>query len=1442
MLNLDKTHKAIANAMISDQFSLRRKLKRITEKSVQENSQAFNKNGLNSELNEKKNLLLKQFEHALETSITKRKSRKVSHTISYPESLPVSQKVSELKKLIRDNQLIIVAGETGSGKSTQLPKLCLELGLAEGGMIGHTQPRRIAARTLTARISEELSRDIPNAEQESLVACKVRFSDSVKQTTQIKLMTDGMLLAEIQNDAYLENYQCIIIDEAHERSLNIDFLLGFLKRLLNKRKDLKVIITSATIDVDKMSKHFDNAPIFEVSGRSFPVDIHYLDYESSVDDEQAYLENNDIPLSDVLEKVLSSEFSSSKSYLAQDILVFLATENEIRQYSKLLRKHFNKRIDVLPLYGRMPLAQQREIFSPKSKNRRVILASNVAETSVTVPSIGFVIDLGKARISRYSARTKVQQLPIEKVSQASANQRAGRCGRIAPGVCIRIYSQEDFEARPKFTQPEIQRTNLASVILKMESMNLGRIEKFPLLDIPDKKLVKDAYKLLFELEAINKHEKLTNVGKQMASLPIEPRFSRMLIEAIKLNCLEEVLVIVCGLSVNDPRQRPQEYAKQADAKHIMFKHKQSDFLGFYKLWHLLEDQRRSLTNSKFKRFCEDHFIAWNNVREWREMHRQLLLQLRAMHLKGKFKLHEKEFTKQTFQTLVEGEQEESTKGKDELKAGSKYLYQTVHKAILKGCLSYVAQLSEGYAYNGTTNRQLYIFPASSLMKQTPAWIMSAQLIETSRLYAHCCAEIQSEWIIEQGQHLLSKKLFEPYWSKKRGCVQAYQQLAIGGLIVEARKPIKVSMDMSKELRTDLQDIFIQAALIERRYFKAPELLKENWRAIDKVKELEQKLRRVDLLPEDYDIVNFYKEKIPDDILDIRSFESWIKKQDKNLLSLNEDWLLSSNKLKDQISSNANPANVQVELVEKYPDYLPNTSIAIACKYVFDPLLEEDGLNIFVRFDQLNQLNQNTVDWLVPGLLREKCEALIKTLPKSLRKQCLPVQGTVDTCLTRINFGQGDLLTVLANELKRIIASPIDRNDFQQEKLPKHLRCHITVIDDNNKIMAKAWDLNALRKTLRGQLSNHIIESKLANEAKVRPVLENKNNSNKQRNSFLQVGKEFKTWNFEDIEQEVFFDKKIVNNSRKTPENSEQVSEQVPEKVPEQVIQQKYRVKMYSALKSHETYVTLQYLDSFEEAAKVHAIGQCCLMALSTSAMKRDIKKQFFKKNTAALKLFSAGDHTQIFEDLYNALINQVFFIDEAIENAKDKNKGIVQALPLLVYRQSDFESRLDKGKAVLYEHAQKLFDILDDIADKVYQLRQSLSKPASDLRRKHMKMIESHLLYLIRPNFISETPLVMLLRYPLYIEGMLIRLSRLQGNIDRDQALQNQIDDYREAFKRALAQYKSGELLVADMQKTVIEFPCYLEEFALSQFAQNKKTLMPVSAKILEQNLAKLAS
>ena len=937
----------------------------------------------------------------------------VKKPIVFPESLPVSQRKAEIQKLLSEHQVIVVAGETGSGKTTQLPKMCLELGFGNLGMIGHTQPRRIAARSVATRIAEELETELGG-----LVGYKVRFNDQISDDTQIKLMTDGILLAEIQNDRFLNQYSCLIIDEAHERSLNNDFILGYLKQLLPRRRDLKLIITSATIDVERFSKHFNNAPIIEVSGRTYPVEVRYRPVAEEDDQDQ-------------LQGILNA-VDELQAEGRGDILIFMNGEREIRDTAEALQKQNLKHTEILPLFARLSAQEQNKIFHPSGLNR-IVLATNVAETSLTVPGIKYVIDPGTARISRYSYRTKVQRLPIEPISQASANQRKGRCGRVSEGICIRLYSEEDFNSRPEFTDPEILRTNLASVILQMTALGLDDIEAFPFVDAPDKRHIQDGIKLLKELGAfetiqtkLGEKRRLTTIGRQLAQLPVDPRLAKMLLSAVDFGSVYEVMIIVSALSIQDPRERPTEKQQASDEKHRRFADKKSDFLAFLNLWNYVQEQQKALTKNQFRRQCQKDFLNYLRIREWQDIYQQIRLAVREMGLP------------------INSEKAE---------------YQQIHTALLSGLLSHIGlKEAEKQQYLGARNAHFAIFPNSVLFKKQPKWVMAAELVETSKLWGRMVAEIEPEWIEPLAEHLIKKSYSEPRWSKSRGAVIADEKVTLYGVPIVAARPVNygaIDPTVSRE-------IFIQSALVEGDWNTKHKFFKENQRLVREVEELEHKSRRRDILVDDRTLFEFYDQRIGTEVVSQKHFDTWWKKaqqKDPELLNFERSFLI----------------NDDAEQVSKldFPNFWYQGNLKLKLTYQFEPGTDADGVTVHIPLPLLNQVEMTGFDWQIPGLREELVIALIKSLPKSYRRNFVPAPNYAQAFLSRAEPLEKPLLDTLIYELRRMTGVTVEAEHWNWEQIPSHLKMTFRVVDENGKKIAESMNLDELKFNLKDRVQESI---------------------------------------------------------------------------------------------------------------------------------------------------------------------------------------------------------------------------------------------------------------------------------------------------------------------------------------------------------------------------------
>lgn len=934
--------------------------------------------------------------------------------IAYPPELPVSEKRDDILEALTHHQVVIMAGETGSGKTTQLPKLCLELGLGQRGLIGHTQPRRLAARNVASRLAEELA--VPLGET---VGYQMRFNDHTTDATRIKLMTDGILLAEIQHDPLLMRYDCLIIDEAHERSLNIDFLLGYLKQLLVKRRDLKIVITSATIDLARFARHFaaaddTPAPIIEVSGRTYPVETLYRPLVRETREEE------DLTLQEgivhAIEEITQIERQKRWFTGPRDVLIFLPGEREIRETAETLRKAQLRDTEILPLYARLSSSEQQRIFST-STGRRIVLATNVAETSLTVPGIRYVIDPGLARISRYSPRAKVQRLPIEPVSQASAEQRKGRCGRVSEGVCIRLYSEDDFIARPAYTEPELRRTNLAAVILSMLALKLGRIDDFPFLEPPDTRAVRDGFRLLHELGAVDTQDHLTGIGRKLARLPIDPRLARMVLAGATFGALREVLIVVSALAVQDPRERPAEQREAADQAHRQWSDTGSDFVGWLNLWNGFEQARDELSSSALRRWCRKQFLNYMRLREWHDTFRQL-----------------RQLAKELSLGEVHARQD------DEINE------DRLHRSLLTGLLSNLGLHAENREYQGARNRKFMLHPASGVAKRTPKWIMAGELVETTRLYAREVASIKPDWIEPAAGDLVKRSYSEPHWEKKRAQVIALEQVTLFGLPIVSRRKVHYGPIEPQESR----ELFIRHALVEGEYRTPGEFFTYNRALIGEVEALEDRARRRDILVDEETLFAFYDERIPVDIYNGKGFEHWrktIEAQDPQALFLDLDTLM------------ARDAEEVTE--QRYPDTLRIADMQLPLSYHFAPGASDDGVTVTVPALMLSTLPREALDWVVPGLRRDKAITLMKSLPKALRRQVVPIPDWVDAALEALTPGQGTMTAALSEFLRRKIGVRLNEEDWQREQLPPHLVMNIRVIDHKGKVLGEGRDLEAL---------------------------------------------------------------------------------------------------------------------------------------------------------------------------------------------------------------------------------------------------------------------------------------------------------------------------------------------------------------------------------------------
>lgn len=1128
MLDWQGLKQSLVDVMTQDRHRLNRRLQDI-EKLVK--------------LNKDATPALQKWQQQVASSqaLAERRLASIPTNINFPD-LPVCEQREKISALIAAHQVVVLAGETGSGKTTQIPKICLTLGRGVKGMIGHTQPRRIAAHTVAARIAEELQ--TPLGEK---VGYQVRFSDQSSDRTLIKVMTDGILLAELQHDRFLSRYDTIIIDEAHERSLNIDFLLGFLKQLLPRRPDLKVIITSATIDVQRFAEHFEDAPIIEVSGRTYPVEVWYRPLLETIAEDN---DNDDDQYQAIIAAVheIEAHEKTQRSTRGGDILIFMSGERDIREAANSLRKAQFQHLEIVPFYARLSLAEQQKVFAPHT-GRRIVLATNVAETSITVPGIRYVIDPGFARISRYSYRTKVQRLPIEPVSQASANQRKGRCGRVSEGICIRLYSEEDFNNRPPFTDAEILRTNLAAVILQMLQMRMGDIHKFPFLDAPDHRLINDGFKLLEELQAVDHKHQLTAIGQKLTQLAVDPRLARMLIAAQEFNCVRELLLIISALSVQDPRERPADKKQAADQFHRRFWVEHSDFGAYVKLWDYFEDLRQNLSQNQLRKQCKKEFLSYLRLREWRDVHHQLRLTLKTLGLK------------------------------ENIEPAS---YEAVHRSLLTGLLGNLGFNNEEREYLGARNRKFSIFPGSSLTKKTPKWLMAAELLETSKLYAHTVAKIEPEWALQAAEHLVKRHYFEPHYDSRSGQVMAFEKVSLYGLVLVEKRSVSYSQIDASACR----ELFIRAALVEGRYGDHPKRKRigqstkqlssassdffiHQASLIADLDDLEAKARRRDILADEQVLFDFYDERIPAHVFNYSGFEAWRKKAEQDNPSL----LFIT---REQLMRHGAEMITEVQ----FPSELEWRSMVFPLTYHFEPNHSDDGVSIHIPMSLLHQIPEQLLEWLVPGMLRDKCVNLVKTLPKNLRKHFVPVPDVVDQALQVLRPENKSLTDALAVQLKRQKGIDIPAEAWLPESLDNFYRMNIKVLDERGQCLTSGRNLVSLREQYRTQVQENI-QSAAANI---------------ERDTILQ-------WDFPRFDPAITLRRNGI------------------------------QIRAYPALVDKGSHVALQVLDHPLQAEFLSRQGIARLLVLEAATKVKYLQKELFRGQELALSVANMGSRAQLVDDV-----------------------------------------------------------------------------------------------------------------------------------------------------------------------------------------------------------------
>ncbi|KER66835.1 ATP-dependent helicase [Burkholderia cepacia] len=1299
--------------------------------------------------------------------------------ITYPESLPVSGKRDEIARAIAGHQVVIVCGETGSGKTTQLPKICLDLGRGLGaggtGLIGHTQPRRLAASSTGRRIAEELG--TPFGE---VVGYKVRFTDNLAPGASVKLMTDGILLAETQTDPLLKAYDTLIIDEAHERSLNIDFLLGYLKEILPRRPDLKLIVTSATIDADRFARHFGTderpAPVIEVSGRLYPVEMRYrpvAEDRPAVKNAEGTGGRDRVKTAREAERDLMDAIVDAVDELCRegpgDVLVFLPGEREIREAAEALRKHHPPHTEILPLFARLSAADQDKVFKA-SNARRIVLATNVAETSLTVPGIRYVVDTGLARVKRYSYRNKVEQLQVESISQAAANQRAGRCGRVADGVCIRLYEESDYQARARFTDPEILRSSLASVILRMKSLHLTAIESFPFLEPPPGRAIADGYQLLNELGAVDDDNALTPLGRELARLPLDPRVGRMILAARDQQSLREVLIIASALSVQDPRDRPIEAQEQADQAHRRFADERSEFLQWLKIWAWFEEAvAHKKSNRQLVDACRQNFLSHLRLREWRDVHSQLLTVVREHG----WRLNEVEAT-----------------------------YEQVHLALLTGLLGNLGlKADDDPHYLGARGIKFYLWPGSVLAKKAGRWVMAAELVETSRLYARCLAKIEPEWVEKIGAHLLKKSLSEPHWEKRPAQVSAYERATLYGLPIYHRRRVA----FGKQDPSRARELFIRGALVEGEFDTKLAFFAHNRKLLADIEQLEHKSRRQDVLVDDELIYAYYDQAIPEGIHTGAAFERWYRDEVKKggqpedklrLLYLSRDDLMRHE-----------AAGVTTEL---FPKRATMAGVEMALTYHFEPGTPRDGVTLAVPLYALNQVDARRCEWLVPGMLKEKVQLLLKSLPQKLRRHCVPLPeyaaGFVER-MGRERFGAGGLVEALIADVRGETQIAMKTADFKLETLPAHLFMNFKVIDEHGRQLAMGRNLAQLRQELGAQAQQQFQKIAAAStiaaggdaddgQAIGQAPATAVTTGAAGRNAKAGKGAAPQTAAPAEAGATALYENLTTWNFGKLPELLE-------------IRRRGQTLYGYPALVDRGTHCDVEVFDSPEEAARIHRAGLRRLFALQ---LKEPIK--FLEKNLPGLREMAMQ---------YMSLGTQDELRDQLIDTALDR-ACLQDPLP---DDDASFHARRDEGRSRLNLLAQEIARLVGQILAEYAGLVKKLAQ-AKPFAQAHADL-QQQLAALVGKRFVIDTPYAQLAHFPRYLKGIALRIDKLKADPARDAKQSADLLPLAQQYQRAVSQ-RGG---VADAR--LAEFRWLLEELRISLFAQELRTPMPVSVKRLHK-------
>ena len=1311
------------------------------------------------------------FEQALNASIATRERRlSTVPAVTLDASLPIAREGDRIIELIRNHQVVVIAGETGSGKTTQLPKLCLAAGRGVAGMIGCTQPRRIAARAVARRVAEELKTELGRG-----VGFQVRFNDQVGEDTHVKFMTDGILLAEIASDRWLSAYDTIIVDEAHERSLNIDFLLGYLKQLLRKRRDLKVIVTSATIDTERFAKHFDDAPVISVEGRTYPVEVRYRALEGEGEQEGERTVN---------EAIVGAVDEITRLDARGDVLVFLPGEREIRDAHQALERRKYRNTEVLPLYARLSNQDQDRVFNP-GPNRRIVLATNVAETSLTVPRIRYVVDPGFARVKRYSPRNKLDRLHIEPISQASANQRKGRCGRVAEGICYRLYGEADFEARPEFTDPEIRRSSLAGVILRMLQLGLGRIEDFPFLEAPDERAIADGWQQLAELGAIDGERRLTAIGRQMARLPVDVKLARMLVAAQAAGCLRPMLVIASFLGIQDPRERPADARSAADTAHAQFADGRSEFVGVLRLWDAYRQAHEDLTQSKLRDWCGRHFLGFLRMREWRELHRQLRLLCEELGWKEedadaamaplldgsrappvarddaaavkatRGQLHRaarlaREGKTEAAPVAVRAQQDQAPAGggfSERMRAGA---YQTLHRALIAGLPTQIGHRTEKGDFQAPRQRRFLPFPGSPLSKRPPPWLLAANLLDTQKVWGMTLAAIEPDWVIAELPHLLLRRHFDPHWSRAQGQVLASEQISLFGLVLAPKKPVHYGRIAPGEAH----DLFVRQGLVTGEINTRAGFVADNLKTLAQAREEEAKLRRAGLVADEDWQARWYLDRVPSDLHSAAGLDAWWK-------------TLPADKRRALHWSLTDLLPGEGSEEDRYPKYFALGDARLPLHYRFEPGAADDGVTLEVPLHLLNALDPARLSWLAPGFVADKASALIRSLPKAMRRNYVPAP----------DFGRAffeafpkptadDIRGELARFLSKATGVPVTALDFEEAALEPHLRMNLRLREDprgggEGRVLAESRDLDALRARFGAKAGQAFA---------------------------ARAGRAMAASGLRDFPPQA-----------------------IPHEVPGEA-----GVPAYPALRDEGDTVALQVFADRAEAEAAHPRGVRRLLEIALADKVKQARKQLPVSPKTGLLYAAIESQERLRGDIVDAAMNAV--LADGLEAIRDR---------------AAFERRRDEAGNRLFGEAMERLKLAEAILSAVADLKPQLEAPLMGWARGNLDDLRAQLAALVHPGFLRETPADALAQLPRYVKAMRLRAERAVRDPARDQARMLEIKPFADALAQAVEDGVAGS---ADWQALRWD----LEELRVSMFAQELGARAGVSPKKLAQRLQAL--